>query len=96
MEQIGLHGLLKTLSLTTLTNQYGTVSRMDRFSDLKLERLMEVTLNEIHTGDFAQEWSKEFANGYRRLRKFYKNQEELELWQLEKQALELLGLETET
>ncbi len=95
LEQIGLHGLLKTLNLTTLTNQYGTVSRMDRFNDLKMERLMEVTLNEIHSGDFAREWSKEYANGYRRLKTFYKNQEELELWQLEKQALEMLGLETD-
>ncbi len=96
LEQIKLQGLLKSLSLTTLTNQYGTISRMDRFSDLKMERLMEVTLNEIHSGDFAREWSKEFANGYRRLKTFYKNQEELEIWQLEKQAMEMLGLETDT
>jgi ketol-acid reductoisomerase len=96
LKQIGLHGLLKSLGLTTLTNQYGTISRMDRFSDLKMERLMEVTLGEIHSGDFAREWSKEFANGYRRLKTFYKNQEELEIWQLEKQALEMLGLEMDT
>lgn len=95
MKQVSTSGLLETLSQTTLTNQFGTISRIDRFNDLKMERLMEVTLKEIHSGDFAREWSKEHANGTRRLKNFFKNQDELEIWQLEQQTREMMGIETD-
>lgn len=95
LQQIGARGLLDTLASTTLTNQYGTVSRIDRFSDMKMERLLEITLDEIHKGDFAREWSKEYTNGHKRLKNFYKNQKALDLWQYEKQALETFGLLSE-
>jgi ketol-acid reductoisomerase len=94
LQQAAHIGLLNTLKSTTLTNQFGTFSRMDRFNDLKLERLMEVTLDEIHNGDFAKEWSKESVDGYRRLKNLIKNQESLEIWELEQQTLDLLGRET--
>lgn len=84
-------GLLRALQQSSLTSQYGTFSRLDRFNDLKLERLMEVTLDEIHSGRFAQEWLKEAADDYRRLNTLVKSQEELELFELEQQALDLLG-----
>lgn len=84
-------GLLNILKQTPLTNQYGTFSRMDRFNDLKLERLMEVTLEEIHAGEFAKEWTKEYADGYRRLKSLLKNQDNLEIWEFEQQTLEMLG-----
>lgn len=89
-------GMLNTLRNTPLTNQYGTYSRLERFNDLKLERLMEVTLDEIHSGEFSREWAKEFLDGCRRLNIFYKNQESLELWELEQQTLELFGRETDS
>jgi ketol-acid reductoisomerase len=95
LEQAAHIGLLNTLKKTTLTNQYGTFSRMDRFNELKLERLMEVTLDEIHTGDFAKEWMKEFTDGGRRLKTLLKNQESLEIWELEQQTLDMLGRETD-
>jgi len=88
-------GLLNILKQTPLTNQYGTFSRMDRFNDLKLERLMEVTLDEIHTGNFAKEWTKEYADGYRRLKSLLKYQDSLDIWELEQQTLDLLGRETD-
>lgn len=91
MKQVSENGLLKTLQAMPLTNQYGTFSRIERFSELKLERLMEVTLKEIHSGDFAREWNKEHASGYKRLKNFFKNQENLELWELEQQTLEALN-----
>lgn len=84
-------GLLPALKIGSLASQYGTISRMDRFNDLKLERLLEVTLDEIHTGRFAQEWTKEAADGYRRLNNLLKAQEDLELSELEQQSLDLLG-----
>jgi ketol-acid reductoisomerase len=95
MQQVAAHGLLNTLRRLPLKSQYGAISRLDRFSDMKLERLMEVTLEEIHSTDFAREWAKDYADGQRRLQTFYKNQRGLELWELEQQTLELLGRETD-
>jgi ketol-acid reductoisomerase len=83
-------GLLRTLQLTSLTAQYGTITRQERFNELKLERLMEITLEEIRRGDFAQEWAKEYADGYSRLRKLLEIQKKLDLWELEQQTLDLL------
>lgn len=90
-QQAAQRGLLNTLALTPLTNQYGTVSRMDRFDELKLERVMESALKDIHSGDFAREWAKESNGGYRRLKSYLKTQEKRDLWELEQQTLELLG-----
>jgi ketol-acid reductoisomerase len=83
-------GLLPTLRLTSLVSQYGATSRQERFNDLKMERLMEITLEEIRSGDFAQEWSKEYADGYPRLKKLLKAQENMEMWEMEQQALDFL------
>lgn len=91
LRQAARIGLLPALQSTSLTGQYGTFSRLDRFNDLKLERLMEVTLDEIHTGRFAQEWGKEAADGYRRLNSLAKSQEDQELFELEQQTLDLFG-----
>lgn len=96
LKQASQKGLLSALQSLPLSGQYGVYSRLERFDDLKLERLMEVSLKEIHNGDFAREWSKEYADGYRRLKNFFKNQAELELWELEKQSLEFFGRETDS
>jgi ketol-acid reductoisomerase len=90
------NGLLQALLLAPLTNQYGTFSRINRFQDLKLERLMEVTLDEIRSGEFAREWSKEYADGYNRLRKLVREQQSMDLWELEKQTLEMFGQNIES
>jgi ketol-acid reductoisomerase len=91
LRQAARVGLLPALQSASLTSQYSTFSRLDRFNDLKLERLMEVTLDEIHTGRFAQEWGKEAADGYRRLNSLVKSQENQELFELEQQTLDLFG-----
>ncbi|MBC7812726.1 MAG: ketol-acid reductoisomerase [Burkholderiales bacterium] len=83
-------GLLHALQLGSMTSQYGTFSRLDRFGDLKLERLMEVTLEEITTGAFAREWAKEYSDGYPRLDKLRKSQSDMEVWELEQQTLDML------
>lgn len=95
LKQASEFGLLNTLNLAPRINQYGTTSRIDRFDELKLQRLMEDALKDIHTGDFAREWTKEANDNYRRLRGFLKLQENLELWELEQQTLELLGRDTD-
>lgn len=89
VQRIARSGLLQTLRQTPMTAQYGTFSRLDRFSELKLERLMEVTLEEIRSDEFSREWSSEHADGYPRLKKLLKQQESLTLWELEQQTLEM-------
>jgi ketol-acid reductoisomerase len=64
---------------------------MERFNDLKLNRLMEVTLNEIRSGAFAKEWAKEYGDGYHRLRKLLRAYSRLDLWQFEQQAIDTLN-----
>lgn len=94
LKQASQYGLLNTLNLAPRINQYGTTSRIDRFDELKFQRLMEDSLKEIHSGNFAREWTKEASDNYRRLRNFLKVQEKLELWELEQQTLDLLGRDT--
>ncbi len=91
LQQVASSGLLNTLRTTPLTNQYGMASRLERFSDVKLERLMEATLKEIHSGEYAREWAREGQDGNRRLNAFYRAQDKLERWELEQQTLDLLG-----
>ncbi len=83
-------GLLKALKSASLTSQYGTLSRIERIDELKLERLMENTLEEIRSGRFAREWAREYASDYPRLRQLMKQRETLDMWELEQQTLELL------
>lgn len=90
LQRAAHEGLFPALRLASLTSQYGTFSRLERFDDLKLNRLMEVTLEEIRSGAFAREWAKEYNDGYHRLRKLLRAQSQLELWQAEQQAIDML------
>lgn len=83
-------GLLRALKLSSLTGQYGIFSRLERFKELKLERLMEVTLEEIRSGDFSKEWAREYEDGYPRLRNLIRTQERIDLWELEQQTIDML------
>lgn len=91
MAQIAQEGLLPTLQKSNQTGQYATLSRLSRFSDLKLERLMEMTLEEIRKGDFAREWTREYADGCPRLNRMLKAQESIDVWEMEQQTFELRG-----
>ncbi|PJF20390.1 MAG: hypothetical protein CUN56_16415, partial [Phototrophicales bacterium] len=89
IHQAARSGLMHALSLSGQTGQYGTLSRMERFNELKLERLMEVTLEDIRNGNFAREWSREQADGKPRLNKLLKQHQSQDLWDLEQQVLEM-------
>jgi ketol-acid reductoisomerase len=91
MQQSARSGLLEALKLTNQIGQYSTYSRMERFKELKLERLMEVTLDEIRNGDFAREWAREHSDGQPRLSKMQKQYESSDLWELEQQTLDMIG-----
>lgn len=88
LRQAAASGMIAAMGLQSLTAQYGTLSRFDRFSDARLERLMEITLEEIRTGRFAQEWAREFNADYPRLRALLKTRAALDLWELEQQTIE--------
>ncbi len=90
MRNIAQTGIQQTLNRTTLSTQYATYSRFDRFNEIKLERLMEITLDEIRNGDFAQEWNRENTDGHRRLDRLLKQHNDSELWDLEQQTLDYL------
>ena len=63
---------MNALDLQGLPAQYGTLSRYERFNNPQFQRLMEITLEEIRSGKFAQEWAKEFGADYPRLRQLLK------------------------
>ncbi len=90
MQKAAQEGLMHALEMLNLSGQYGAYSRMNRFNEIKLERLMEITLEEIRSGDFAQEWKREFTDGYPRLKNLRKQQQGVNLWELEEQTLDLL------
>jgi ketol-acid reductoisomerase len=66
------------------------LSRSERFQEPKLQRQMELALEDIRSGKFAQEWAAEYANGYPRLEALRRKRNAMPLWALEQQAIALL------
>jgi ketol-acid reductoisomerase len=83
-------GIVQTFKLYSLTGQYGMLSRSERFQDTKLRRQIELVLEEIRSGKFAQEWAAEYQNGYPRLESLRNKRGAMALWELEQRALDLL------
>jgi len=90
LDRAAHQGLLHALRLSSLTGQFGIFSRLERFGEMKMDRMMDLSLTEIRQGTFAKEWSREYAGGSVRLKKLLQQQEKMDLWELEKQAIELL------
>lgn len=82
-------GVLPGLKLMAQTAQYGVLSRIERFKEVKLNRQMENVLSAIRRGEFAQEWASEFADGYPRLEALRRQQENASTWQAERDVLAL-------
>jgi ketol-acid reductoisomerase len=80
-------GMRDVLRLYSLTAQYGLLSRNERFLDTQLHRQMEIVLEDIRSGKFAQEWSAEYASGYPRLETLRRRWSAMPFWALEEQAL---------
>jgi len=80
-------GVLPSMDLHARTKQYGTLSRIERFKEVKLNRQMEGVLDSIRRGDFAQEWATEFSDGYPRLRALRQRLESLPTWRDEQEVL---------
>ena len=84
-------GVLPSLAMHSLTTQYGILSRIERFREVKLDRQMEAVLDTIRNGSFAQEWAAEYADGYPRLETLRRQADNLSLWQQEHEVLAILN-----
>ncbi len=90
ISQWATRGILPSMRAHSLTSQYGTLSRLERFKEVKLTRRMESVLASIRRGDFAQEWADEYADGYPRLRALRRRWEEMDIWKEEQAVLAAL------
>ncbi len=90
MRRAGREGLFPALRTMSLTSQYGLFSRLERFQDNRLATLMGLTLEDIRSGAFSRDWAREQLDGYPRLLRMLRKHAELELWELEQEALDLL------
>ncbi|MBN1681915.1 MAG: ketol-acid reductoisomerase [Anaerolineae bacterium] len=83
-------GVLPSMKMHSLTSQYGTLSRIERFKEVKLDRQMEAVLGAIRAGDFAQEWATECADGYPRLESLWRRLQNMAIWRDEQRVLDML------
>ncbi len=85
--QWAVRGLLPTFDLLSKTAQYGTLSRIERFREVKMKRQMETVLDSIRRGNFAQEWAAEYADGYPRLAALRRQLGAQPYWETEREIL---------
>lgn len=81
-------GLMKQMDFHSHTSQYGSLTRSAKFGDLDatLRHKMQEVLQEIRSGQFAQEWSQERATGMEIFDRVRAIREQLPLAQWERQA----------
>ncbi len=94
LARAAIAGWSRALRRMSPTAQYGILSRTLDFQEMKMRRQMETILDDIRNGDFAQEWSSEFRDGYPRMQQMRRRFESSPMWRYEKEVLEILrGLE---
>jgi len=84
-------GVAASLGLHSEIAQYGILSRIERFREVKFRAQMEAILEDIRRGQFAQEWAAEYADGYPRLEALRRRFEQLPTWAVERHALAQFG-----
>ncbi len=90
-------GIVPSLDMHNCAAQYGTLSRIDRFKEVKLKQQMESALDAIRSGAFAQEWAADYENGYPRLQTLRRQIAGLPVWEHERAAMaQMRNDETET
>lgn len=80
-------GIVPSMDIHALTRRYGTLSRIERFKEVKLTQQMQIILDAIRDGRFAQEWAAEFADGYPRYTALHDRLKALPTWQTEQELL---------
>lgn len=83
-------GLLHAVRKSTMTAQFGLLTRLERYNDMPMQRIMTSILRDIRSGAFASEWQRENADGQARLKRLLRTQESLALWEQEQQTIDLL------
>lgn len=83
-------GLLHAVRKSTMTAQFGLLTRLERYNDMPMKRIMTSILGDIRSGAFAAEWQRENADGQPRLKRMLRIQEKMELWEQEQQTIDLL------
>lgn len=90
LARAGLTGWSSALQMMSPTAQYGLLSRISHFAETKTRRQMESILDDIRGGNFSQEWSAEYADGYPRLEKLRRQIRKQAMWRHESDALSML------
>jgi ketol-acid reductoisomerase len=83
-------GLVKQTDFHSHTSQYGAMSRGIRYLKLPLKPIMERTLKEIESGEFAKEWEKKISKLKFKIIKFFATRQKIN--KLEKKARENLKM----
>jgi ketol-acid reductoisomerase len=83
-------GWSNTLQRMSPTGQYSLLSRTNNFQETKAQRIMVSILDMIRDGDFAQEWSNEYTNGYPRLNMLRERYANSTMWRAEREILSIL------
>ncbi|NDJ86840.1 MAG: NAD(P)-binding domain-containing protein [Chloroflexi bacterium] len=83
-------GWSNTLQRMSPTGQYSLLSRTNNFQETKAQRIMVSILDMIRDGDFAQEWSNEYTNGYPRLNTLRERYANSTMWRAEREILSIL------
>lgn len=81
------NGIVSSLDMHNRSAQYGTLSRINRFKEVKLKQQMESALDAIRSGEFAQEWAADYENGYPRLQALRRQIASLPAWEHERATL---------
>jgi ketol-acid reductoisomerase len=87
------NGLIPSLRMHSQTGQYGILTHLEQFKEVKLKHQMESVLDHIRGGGFAQEWAAEYADGYPRLKALRQHLEHLSHWEHEREILERLKVQ---
>ena len=85
-------GLIKQTYFHSHTSQYGAMSRGLRYLKLPLRPIMERSLKEIESGEFAKEWEKKISKLKFKLIRFFATKQKIN--KLEKRARKNLKLKT--
>jgi ketol-acid reductoisomerase len=91
LEKAAQVGLIEQTQAHSLTSQYGVLSHYERFVEPKLRRQMELTLEEIRSGKFAQDWAAEYASGYPHLREYVDRLSRWPMRDMEHRAIRLMA-----
>jgi ketol-acid reductoisomerase len=62
--QMARQGMIRQMRLHSQTSQYGSLSRAERMLPEEARARLRAALEEIRSGRFADEWSKEQERGY--------------------------------